>query len=66
MLFEIANEHIFNNINIVDLDLVLDFMFVLNVVPEDAGKIGDALVFDVVGVLVVGVEVLEEGLIGFG
>ena len=66
MLFEIANEHIFNNINIVDLDLVLDFMFVFNVVPEDAGEIGDALVFDVVSVLVVEVEVLEEGLIGFG
>jgi hypothetical protein len=41
-------------------------MFVFNMVPEDAGEIGDALVFDVVGVLVVGVEVLEEGLVGFG
>ncbi len=65
-MFKIANEHILNNINIVDLDLVLDFMLVFNVVPEDAGKIGDALVFDVVGVQVVGVEVLEEGLVGFG
>jgi hypothetical protein len=41
-------------------------MFMFNVVPEDAGEIGDALVFDVVGIQVVGVEVLEEGLVGFG
>lgn len=66
MLFKIANEHILNNINIVDLYFVLDFLFVFNVVPEDAGEIGDALVFDVVGVLVVGFEVLEERLVGFG
>ena len=63
--FEIANEVVFNNINIVDLDLILYFLLFFDVVPEDAGKVGDALVFYVVRVLVVGVEVLEEALVGF-
>ncbi len=63
--FEIANEVVFNNINIVDLDLILYFLLFFDVVPEDARKVGNALVFYLVGVLVVGLEVLEQALVGF-
>ena len=52
-MLKVANKLVFDNVHIVDLDLVLDFELLLNVVSEDFRQVEYALVFNVISILVV-------------
>jgi hypothetical protein len=61
-LLEIPNKFGLHNINIINLDLILNLLLILNLIPKNIGQIHHTLILNLISILIEHLQIFIEGL----